>query len=161
MIITFFSSVKQFDLGACLSEKSQCQDFKGLWFEQRCPNYLGFYATNLLFLLFVIVLAFDLGLGTILLGLTAKIYLDNYCDFEEGIATATKWNVHLYLTLSSNVPATWSSSTTFMVNGFLYTMCFFLMLEHIFNIGISFECWNNFLIMFLMMEQVFNVGINF
>ena len=110
-------------MGACLSEEGQCQDLKGLWFDQGCSIYLGFYATILLFLLFVILLTFDLGLGTNPLGLTAKIYPDNYSGFGVGIATATRWIVHLYLTLSSNMPATWSSSTTFMVNGFLYTMC--------------------------------------
>ena len=30
-------------MGTCLSEEGQCQDLKGLWFEQGCPNYLGFY----------------------------------------------------------------------------------------------------------------------
>ena len=110
-------------MGACLSEEGQCQDLKGLWFDQGCSIYLGFYATIILVLLFVIPLAFDLGLGTILLGLTPKIYPDNYRGFGDGIATVTRWIVHLNLTLSSNVPTTWSSSTTFIVNDFSYIMC--------------------------------------
>ena len=95
----FSLSLKQFDVGSCLSKRGEafCNKSNGLWFDRACPNKLGILAVCL-FIIFVIT--YSLAMGKIPSTLNTELYPARYRGLGGGIATITMWTSNVIYTLT-------------------------------------------------------------